>query len=68
MPMRITLFELRRIIREVLTEESWPNGRVLPNSEPMDPDEFALMATGGLGRRDRGVDELEETEVANTNE
>lgn len=68
MSMRITLFELRRIIREVLTEESWKPGRFLPNNEPLDPDEIELMATGGLGRAPREDADLEEVDLANTNE
>ena len=59
--MRITIRQLRRIIRETLDEEGWPPGRWYPgDGEPVDPEEVELMTTAGLGRKKRKADLDEE--------
>jgi len=51
--MKIRLSELRRLIRESLTQQSVVPGRWDPsNGEPVDSDDIALMSTGGLGKDD----------------
>ena len=45
--------DLRRIIRESIEEQGWTPGRWYPASgEPVDPDDVALMGTGGLGHEE----------------
>lgn len=58
--MKITVGQLRAIIRECLEEGADAPGRWRASSgEPVDPDEVDLMTTAGLGRR-RDEAELEE--------
>ena len=48
--MKIRLSHLRRIIREVLEEQSWVPGRWYPgDGEPVDKDDIELMGQAGLG-------------------
>lgn len=48
--MKIRLSELRRIIRETLTQQGWPPGRWYPGTgEPVVDDEVHSMAHGGMG-------------------
>ena len=55
--MKIRLSELRRIIREVVDQESVVPGRWDPASgEPVNPDDVELMGLDGLGHQDH-VDE-----------
>lgn len=50
--MKISLTQLRRIIREVVEEEAGVPGKWFPyDGEPVDQDDLELMATGGLGKR-----------------
>ena len=58
--MKIRVADLRRIIKEVLEEESWPPGKWYPgHGEPVDPDDVDLMRTGGMGR-EKDPDESDE--------
>lgn len=58
--MKIRISELRRLIRETLTQQSVVPGRWDPdNGESVDPDDIALMSTGGLGK-----DSLEDEDQA----
>ena len=74
--MKIRLSELRRIIRETLSQQGWPPGRWYPGTgEPLDRGDVGLMGTAGLGRdsdhtddEDPSVDEIDEGNSENTNQ
>lgn len=52
--MKISVRQLRRLIREVLVnEQGWVPGRWYPGSgKPVDDDEIETMARGGMGKED----------------
>lgn len=55
--MKISVRQLRRIIREALEEQGWVPGRWYPGSgEPVDAEDLDRMGHGGF----RGEDPLEE--------
>jgi len=74
--MKIRLSELRRIIRETLSQQGWPPGRWYPGTgEPVSRDAIGLMGTAGLGRdedrmvdEDPSLDEIDEGDDENTNQ
>jgi hypothetical protein len=60
--MKISVKQLRQIIRECLAEQAWVPGRWDPsNGEPYNPEDVDLMTTGGLGHAPH--EELEEAEL-----
>ena len=65
--MKIRLSELRKIIRETVREQGWKPGRWNPASgEPVDPDDVALMGTGGLGH-DENEEQIKEAMLSAKN-
>jgi len=51
--MKITLSQLRRIIREALEEEAWPPGRWYPGTgESVSDEEMDTVGRGGMGLKD----------------
>ena len=58
--MKITVRQLRRIIREAIEEQGWPPGRWYPGSgEPIDDDDLDRMGHGGF-RSEEIIDEEDE--------
>jgi len=60
--MKISVRQLRMLIREVVAQEAGVPGKWFPyDGETVDPDEIELMGSGGLGRKKkvnrRSVDE-----------
>lgn len=60
--MKITVRQLRRLIRETLEEQGWLPGRWYPGSgEPVDDDDLDLLGHGGFRGDETLEEELEET-------
>ena len=64
--MKITVFELRKIIRESLEEQGWVPGRWMPTTgEPVDREDLERLGQGGfLEPSLEGLEELEEDEAS----
>lgn len=64
--MQIRLSDLRRIIREVLEEQSWVPGRWYPSKgEPVDKADIQLMSQAGLGKSSEDESESESKKKEN---
>lgn len=61
--MKIRIGDIRQIIREVMSQETWPPGRYYPAAEPVDPEDAERLGQP-LGEEDD--DELGSLEEVDT--